>query len=63
MWLHSEIYKKNVATSEMFSYVIGYYSVNVPSQPCHANIEIAEHVWEAQIDSERGHLTMHALSP
>ena len=33
MCLRSEVYKKNVATSEMFSYVIGYYSVNVPSQP------------------------------
>ena len=40
----SEVYKKNVATSEMFSYVIGYHSVVLPSQPCLANIEIAEDV-------------------
>ena len=40
MCLRSEVYKKNVATSEMFSYVIGYYSVNHAMQ----NIEIAEHV-------------------
>ena len=34
----------NVATNEVFVYVIGYYSVSVPSQPCLANIEIAEDV-------------------
>ena len=28
----------------MVSYVIGYYSVNLPSQPCLANIKIAEDV-------------------
>jgi len=44
MCVRSETNKKNVATSVVFSYVIGCYSVSIPSQPCLANIEIAEDV-------------------
>ena len=35
------LHTQNVATNKLFSYAIGYYSVNVPSQPYLANIEIA----------------------
>ena len=44
MSLQRKVYRKSVATSEMFSYVIGYSIVNLSSQPCLANIKIAEAV-------------------
>ena len=36
--------QKIVAASEVFSYVIGFYTVYLPSQPCLTNIEIAKDI-------------------
>ena len=52
MSLLSKVYKKNVATNEMFSLLIRCYSVHVPSQPCLANIERAKDVSKAHVPPE-----------